>query len=130
MKILPVPRTVSKKISVPVRIIRTKKSVPRKIRTALSVPRTVPEISVPLYPNHIPYRRNPYRVTYQENPYHEIRTNVLFRTSTDFRYGTGNHASDRTGSGPKISRINSDLAVRVLSGLWLFESVSKYTWAM
>ena len=104
LKILSVPRTGPKKISVPVRIIRTKKSVLR----------TVPKISVPLYPYHVPYQKYtyhfirttyrtknirsalsvprtvpkksvslyPYHVPYQENPYQEIRTNVLFRTGT------------------------------------------------
>ena len=95
--------------SVPVRIIRTQISVPvpyqknpyrlirttyrtKIIRTTLSVPRTVPTISVPHYPYHVPYRKNPYhfiRTTYRtkkirtvQDPYH-----VPDRTITYRRYG-------------------------------------------
>ena len=66
LKILSVPRTGPKKISVPVRIIRTKKSVLR----------TVPKISVPLYPYHVPYQKYPFRIIRTAYRTEEIRTTL------------------------------------------------------
>ena len=52
------------------------RTVPRKIRTALSVPRTVPKISVPLYPYRVPYQKYPYRIIRTTYRTENIRTTL------------------------------------------------------
>ena len=93
---------------VPVRKIRTGTDNPyQNIRT-----RTVPKKSVPPYPYHVPYRRNPYhiiRTTYRtnnirtalsvprtvpKNPYHFIRT--TYRTKKIRTEKHPYHVPDRT----------------------------------
>ena len=64
-------RTTDRTNEIPYQIIRTSYRT-ENIRTALSVPRTVPSISVQVYPYHVQYQQYPYRV---------IRTE--YRTSND-----------------------------------------------